>query len=372
MDDNYPFLINGRREDTSLYPFLNLEKNSVDFGKLLIEINKAHEWISPRHKTILTTHQFLFAEVYYASRCHCLVAIKYFLLDELPNDLTNSTIDDDESDYHNNSYVSSFNILSFRNIIKGLSLSKISNVNIEILEFCSTYFPDPFFISEGFIIAGKYGNIDIMRYMYNKFSTNHTNFELFIINKALIKYITNMNNLQSEKEINLSVFKFLIEEHNANHFNEFLNNFLEHMMIDDKQMAYTIIVYLVEKGANELKNCLVYASEYGHVELVKFFIDKDITFIHKAEKICCDSCFDEDSDMIKQQILNILEQKITELYHFKYINLHEIQEEFICVICQDKTIENIIEPKDCMHKFHRDCLLNWYEQQISCPLCRKF
>jgi hypothetical protein len=45
----------------------------------------------------------------------------------------------------------------------------------------------------------------------------------------------------------------------------------------------------------------------------------------------------------------------------------------ICVICLDKFVE---EPQkaavalECEHIFHRNCLLPWFEEHQSCPICR--
>ena len=43
-----------------------------------------------------------------------------------------------------------------------------------------------------------------------------------------------------------------------------------------------------------------------------------------------------------------------------------------CCICLDKFNENdeLIVLK-CNHRFHTKCIINWFEKELTCPLCRK-
>ena len=43
-----------------------------------------------------------------------------------------------------------------------------------------------------------------------------------------------------------------------------------------------------------------------------------------------------------------------------------------CCICLDKFEENnnsIV--LNCSHRFHKECILNWFKKELNCPLCRK-
>ena len=43
-----------------------------------------------------------------------------------------------------------------------------------------------------------------------------------------------------------------------------------------------------------------------------------------------------------------------------------------CCICLDKFVENgesvVLK---CNHRFHTNCIINWFEQELTCPLCRR-
>jgi len=59
-----------------------------------------------------------------------------------------------------------------------------------------------------------------------------------------------------------------------------------------------------------------------------------------------------------------------------YISHQEINEEIntsieICSIC----IESYLPPQksitlSCNHKFHSNCIKEWFEQELTCPICR--
>ena len=43
-----------------------------------------------------------------------------------------------------------------------------------------------------------------------------------------------------------------------------------------------------------------------------------------------------------------------------------------CCICLDTFEENnksIV--LNCSHRFHKECILNWFKKELNCPLCRK-
>jgi hypothetical protein len=39
-----------------------------------------------------------------------------------------------------------------------------------------------------------------------------------------------------------------------------------------------------------------------------------------------------------------------------------------CSICLEKIINKLTLP--CGHQFHSDCILDWFEKELSCPICR--
>ena len=49
-------------------------------------------------------------------------------------------------------------------------------------------------------------------------------------------------------------------------------------------------------------------------------------------------------------------------------------ENLTCVICMDKFVEdrqNVVVSLECNHLFHRNCLLPWFQEHQSCPICRE-
>ena len=41
-----------------------------------------------------------------------------------------------------------------------------------------------------------------------------------------------------------------------------------------------------------------------------------------------------------------------------------------CAICQDSISYDGVKIRHCGHDFHRSCLVNWFEINVRCPVCR--
>lgn len=41
-----------------------------------------------------------------------------------------------------------------------------------------------------------------------------------------------------------------------------------------------------------------------------------------------------------------------------------------CSICLEKITQSTLFKTDCNHAFHSDCIHQWMEQSVTCPLCR--
>jgi hypothetical protein len=48
-----------------------------------------------------------------------------------------------------------------------------------------------------------------------------------------------------------------------------------------------------------------------------------------------------------------------------------IKSDDICSICISQNNNEWCEIVDCMHIFHKDCLIRWLEEKNNCPICRK-
>lgn len=58
-----------------------------------------------------------------------------------------------------------------------------------------------------------------------------------------------------------------------------------------------------------------------------------------------------------------------------YINSFEVTYDYVpferCSICLEDFSDNVILKLRCNHLFHRNCIYNWFNFDIRCPLCRK-
>jgi hypothetical protein len=70
---------------------------------------------------------------------------------------------------------------------------------------------------------------------------------------------------------------------------------------------------------------------------------------------------------IKENII-----KSDKLRHYKYDTTLLDTFNKDCSICLDNFEDNDkTVVLDCNHRFHRDCILNWFKKELNCPLCRK-
>lgn len=41
-----------------------------------------------------------------------------------------------------------------------------------------------------------------------------------------------------------------------------------------------------------------------------------------------------------------------------------------CIICYDDFLDTKVAKISCGHTFHQDCIMDWFERKMICPLCR--
>ena len=63
---------------------------------------------------------------------------------------------------------------------------------------------------------------------------------------------------------------------------------------------------------------------------------------------------------------------IDQLNEYLVDNTTLVEDGLDCCICLDKFDENgkSIVLK-CNHRFHTNCIINWFEKELTCPLCRR-
>ena len=69
--------------------------------------------------------------------------------------------------------------------------------------------------------------------------------------------------------------------------------------------------------------------------------------------ICC--C----TPITKKQKYNLIENKITTSDRHTW-----------CAICLDNFTKNVVILPKCKHKFHKKCIIDWFDRKMECPLCK--
>lgn len=41
-----------------------------------------------------------------------------------------------------------------------------------------------------------------------------------------------------------------------------------------------------------------------------------------------------------------------------------------CAVCQDVITSGGVQIRQCRHNYHRDCIMNWFQRNVRCPVCR--
>jgi len=52
----------------------------------------------------------------------------------------------------------------------------------------------------------------------------------------------------------------------------------------------------------------------------------------------------------------------------KSINVYSTEE---CAICLNPFIDNNLLTIPCGHTYHTECILEWFDKKMTCPMCRK-
>lgn len=74
------------------------------------------------------------------------------------------------------------------------------------------------------------------------------------------------------------------------------------------------------------------------------------------------------SDMnkyINNLVYHIVEDSISDIIN------NQINEEVCCICMENLKIDNSVKLISCNHRFHKECISVWFENNSSCPICRK-
>lgn len=82
------------------------------------------------------------------------------------------------------------------------------------------------------------------------------------------------------------------------------------------------------------------------------------------------SLFRGELNMEPVQITPTQQQINTATHVFESLN--DDHADAVCSICQEGFTENILirQIRHCNHKFHRQCIDQWFRQNVHCPVCR--
>ena len=62
-------------------------------------------------------------------------------------------------------------------------------------------------------------------------------------------------------------------------------------------------------------------------------------------------------------------KKKVKIYPIVFSKSEKLYENLSCLICLEKYNHyKVILP--CGHNFHNDCIMNWFDKEKSCPICR--
>ena len=67
--------------------------------------------------------------------------------------------------------------------------------------------------------------------------------------------------------------------------------------------------------------------------------------------------------------MNIFKKNKNKIYPIRFLNNHKKYNNETCSICLEKFNNNSINIP-CGHNFHSKCILNWFDKDLSCPICR--
>jgi hypothetical protein len=52
------------------------------------------------------------------------------------------------------------------------------------------------------------------------------------------------------------------------------------------------------------------------------------------------------------------------------VNINDNPTESVCSICKEESDKTWVSICKCKHEYHGSCILSWFEQSLTCPLCR--
>ncbi len=68
-------------------------------------------------------------------------------------------------------------------------------------------------------------------------------------------------------------------------------------------------------------------------------------------------------------IYNLLRKIYIKIRFYNYIYKNDIETE--CVICLDMiNLNDNVYITECGHRYHLNCIIPWFKEQLTCPLCR--
>lgn len=195
----------------------------------------------------------------------------------------------------------------------------------------------------------------IIFYNINNFTTYLVP-QLFLIMRFLINSIT----MSIKIYINNQIRQYGIQSDNINNSIKFYSN----MRISYITWNIAIFIIGVNNFYNDIGNIVILILMFDIIYLLLFTGSWSRSFRYRYARTLL--IISNNTDIVNSEYSD---EKFNEMTSCKYIDINTDNEK--CMICLEEFSDgDELKHLICNHKFHIECIKNWFKQEFKCPLCR--